>query len=101
MKEELIQELPIIKVINDYMKEDIVPFSMPGHKYSRAFYDDEIANIILKGDITEFDGVDNLHKPEGVIKESLSKLSKLYKSEQSYFLVNGSTSGNMIMIFSA
>ncbi|MGL4739516.1 MAG: aminotransferase class I/II-fold pyridoxal phosphate-dependent enzyme [Sarcina sp.] len=101
MSEELMQELPLTKVVRDYINEDIVPFSMPGHKYSRAFYDDEIANTILRGDITEFDGVDNLHKPEGVIKESLEKLSKLYKSEKSYFLVNGSTSGNMIMIFSA
>lgn len=99
MRDKMLADLPLIKVIKEYIEEDIAPFSMPGSKYSRAFYGNELADIFLKGDITEFDGVDNLHKPEGVIKESQDKLSNLYESKASYFLVNGSTSGNMIMVF--
>ena len=45
--------------------------------------------------------MDNLHNPKGIIKESQIKLSELYGSKKSYFLVNGSSSGNMIMIFSS
>ncbi|MGL4991647.1 MAG: aminotransferase class I/II-fold pyridoxal phosphate-dependent enzyme [Sarcina sp.] len=99
MNDEILDKLPLIRTIKDYLEEDIAPFSMPGGKYSKAFYEAGISDLFLKGDITEFDGVDNLHKPEGVIKESQDKLSKLYKSKASYFLVNGSTCGNMIMIF--
>ena len=99
MMDEILKELPLIKVVNEYLEEDIAPFSMPGHKYSKAFFSDNLAGLFLKGDITEFDGTDNLHKPEGCIKESQDKLSEVYGSAKSYFLVNGSTSGNMIMIF--
>lgn len=91
--------IPIINGIKDYLKKELVPFSMPGHKMGRAF-DDELKEIFLKGDLTEVDGLDNLHNPEGIIKEAEEKLSKLYKSKKSYFLVNGSTCGNLIMIFS-
>lgn len=94
-------KLPIIKAIDNYLKEDIVPFSMPGHKYSKSFLQEHIGEILLRGDITEVDGLDNLHSPKGIIKESEEMLTKLYKSEESFFLVNGSTSGNLIMIFSA
>ncbi|MGL5575097.1 MAG: aminotransferase class I/II-fold pyridoxal phosphate-dependent enzyme [Sarcina sp.] len=101
MMDEELKELPLIKVINEYLEEDIAPFSMPGHKYAKSFFGDNLSELLLKGDITEFDGTDNLHKPQGCIKESQDKLSKAYGSEKSYFLVNGSTSGNMIMVFAA
>ena len=101
MRDEMLKELPLIKVINDYLEENIAPFSMPGHKHSKSFFGDNLSELLLKGDITEFDGTDNLHKPEGCIKESQERLSQVYGSEKSYFLVNGSTSGNMIMIFAA
>ena len=99
MTNEELKDLPLIKVVKEYLDENIALFSMPGHKYAKSFYGNNIAELLLKGDITEVDGVDNLHKPEGVIKESQDKLSNLYKSKKSYFLVNGSTSGNLIMIF--
>ena len=101
MREEMLKELPLIKAINDYLEENIAPFSMPGHKHSKSFFGDNLSDLLLKGDITEFEGTDNLHKPEGCIKESQEILSQAYGSEKSYFLVNGSTSGNMIMIFAA
>lgn len=92
--------VPIINKISDYLKEDVVPFSMPGHKMGRAF-NDELKSILLEGDLTEVEGLDNLHNPEGIIKDAQDKLTRLYKSKQSYFLINGSTCGNLIMVFSA
>jgi len=71
----------------------------------RGFNRDEIGRSILDniiiGDLTEVDGLDNLHKPEDVLNDELELLRRTYGAEKSYFLVNGSTSGNMIMIFSA
>ncbi|MGL5615269.1 MAG: aminotransferase class I/II-fold pyridoxal phosphate-dependent enzyme [Sarcina sp.] len=101
MKDLDFKKLPIINAINEYLKEDIAAFSMPGHKYSKGFLKENLKDILLRGDITEVEGLDNLHSPEGIIKESEQLLAKTYKSEESYFLVNGSTSGNLIMIFAA
>ena len=39
-------KLPIIKAIDNYLKEDIVPFSMPGHKYSKSFLQEHIGEIL-------------------------------------------------------
>ncbi|MCM8709657.1 aminotransferase class V-fold PLP-dependent enzyme [Clostridium sp. SYSU_GA19001] len=97
-------KLPLVEGIIKYIKENNVSFSMPGHKGGSGFLSTEIGKDLyknfLKADITEVDGVDNLHKPEGIIKESLQLLSEFYGSKKSYFLVNGSTSGNLAMIFS-
>lgn len=95
----------IAQTIEEYINEDIAPFSMPGHKQGRAFHKMPSENgkldFLIKADLTEVDGLDNLHHPEGIIKESLKDLAKVYGSEKSYFLVNGSTSGNLTMIFAA
>lgn len=98
-------ELPLVNGVGNYMKENNISFCMPGHKNGRGFLRTKegkklYENFII-GDITEVDGVDNLHNAEGIIKESQELLSKLYGSIKSYFLVNGSTSGNLAMIFSS
>ncbi|WP_300257609.1 aminotransferase class V-fold PLP-dependent enzyme [Clostridium sp.] len=92
------KNIPIINGISMYLREEVVPFSMPGHKMARGFKGFE--EILLRGDLTEVEGLDNLQHPEGIIKEAEDKLSNLYESKKSYFLVNGSTCGNLIMIFS-
>ncbi|MEG1257076.1 aminotransferase class V-fold PLP-dependent enzyme [Clostridium sp.] len=96
--------LPIIDALMKYKKEENYYFAMPGHKMGKALKDTEegrnLLNNLINFDITEVEGVDNLHNPTGIIKEGQEKLARYYGSKQSYFLVNGSTSGNMIMIFS-
>lgn len=96
--------LPIVDALLKYKEEENSYFAMPGHKMGRAYEDTKEGNILLdnfiKFDITEVDGVDNLHHPTGIIKEGQELLANYYGSKKSYFLVNGSTSGNMIMIFS-
>lgn len=97
-------KLPLLEGILKYTKEGNISFCMPGHKQGLGFLEtkigEEFYNNILQLDITEVDGVDNLHHPEGIIKESLELLKNFYGSKKSYFLVNGSTSGNLAMIFS-
>nr|WP_272507437.1 aminotransferase class I/II-fold pyridoxal phosphate-dependent enzyme [Clostridium aestuarii] len=87
-----------------YIKENNISLCMPGHKGGKGFLDTAIGRELYKNiiecDITEVDGVDNLHNPEGIIKEAQERLSRFYGSKKSYFLVNGSTSGNLTMIFS-
>lgn len=78
----------------------LYPFHMPGHKRNikSLMTDEENAffNILSNAygmDITEIDGFDNLHDAKGIIKESEKRATKLYKSDETHFLVNGATSG--------
>lgn len=97
-------KLPLISGVKKYREEENISFCMPGHKNGRGFLCTEegrdFYDNIVKVDITEVEGVDNLHNPEGIIKESQELLKEAYESEKSYFLVNGSTCGNLAMIFS-
>lgn len=97
-------KLPLVEGVLKYVRENNASFCMPGHKHGRGFLSTdigkELASLIINCDITEVDGLDNLHNAEGIIKEAEDLLSQLYNSKKSHFLVNGSTSGNLIMIFS-
>ena len=99
------KELPLLQALIDYHKEENTIFSMPGNKCGLAFSRDEIGNYLRENlgslDITEVDPLDNLHHPEGVIKESQELLAKYYGVKKAYFLVNGSSSGNLSSIFAA
>jgi len=98
-----LSDLPIIEAVIDYAKEKNALFCTPGHKGGEGFsnpYTKEFLRRTFEFDITEVEGLDNLHNPEGIIKISNELLSKLYGSYKSFFLINGSTLGNLIMIFS-
>ena len=79
-----------------YEEEDIYPFHMPGHK--RQLQND-IRNP-YKIDITEIDGFDNLNDPQEILKDSMEGASKFYGTEQTFYLVNGSTVGILAAISS-
>ncbi|MBS8266945.1 aminotransferase class I/II-fold pyridoxal phosphate-dependent enzyme [Mesobacillus boroniphilus] len=75
-------------------------FHVPGHK-NGAFFPEEgqpFYNQILKLDATEITGLDDLHSPEGVIFDAEELLRDFYSTEKSFFLINGSTVGNLAMI---
>ena len=95
--------LPLVEGVLEYTKEGYMPLCMPGHKGGIGFLETDVGrelyDNIVKCDITEVEGVDNLHFPQGIIKEAQQLLSSYYKSKKSYFLINGSTSGNLAMIF--
>lgn len=87
----------IIKSIERYLSKKYSFFTTPGHKQGNRYA--HIENL-FKYDLTEIEGLDNLHNPYECINDSLNNLSKFYESKKSYYLVNGSTSGIHIMFFS-
>lgn len=98
-------KLPLLQALLDYSKEDNIIFSMPGNKAGKGFLRDEIGKEFKKNmgslDITEVSPLDNIINPEGVIKEAQEHLANLYHVNRAYFMVNGSTGGNLTAIFSA
>lgn len=79
--------------IDELNQKKVYPFHMPGHKRSMKLGVD-CYNI----DITEIDGYDNLHKPEGMIAGLQGRIAALYGAQASYVLVNGSTCGILAAI---
>lgn len=98
-------KLPLLEELLKYHDEKNLPLSMPGNKSGVAFLGDKFGESFVNRlgflDITEVDPLDNLHCPEGIIKEAQDLLAKTYKSKKAYFLVNGSSSGNLASIFAA
>ncbi|PLT27776.1 aminotransferase class I/II-fold pyridoxal phosphate-dependent enzyme [Peribacillus deserti] len=94
---------PLFQALLEHHRKDPVSFHVPGHKYGRVFPEEgmDFYQSILRIDATELSGLDDLHAPEGPIEEAQKLLSLLYGSRESYFLVNGTTSGNMAMILAA
>ena len=52
-------------------------------------------------DITEIDGFDNLHEPEGILAESMEMARGMYGTKRTWFLINGSTVGILAALFAA
>lgn len=75
--------------LQTYSKSDYYPFHMPGHKRNKEI---EFMNPFCM-DITEIDDFDNLHHSEGILLEAQKRAALLYHAEESYFLINGTTSG--------
>ena len=91
MKEKLLQKL-------EAYCPTACAMHMPGHKRNvqAAYY---LKRLSADIDITEIDGFDNLHSPEGIIKDSMSRASKVFGSKQTYYLVGGTTCGILAAIF--
>lgn len=71
-------------------KLNSIPMHMPGHKRNTALLGDKLPYDI---DITEINGFDNLHSPEGILKSLNDKINSIYNAKESFALVNGSTVG--------
>lgn len=74
----------------EYNKSDYYGFHMPGHKRNEKMFGTRLPYGI---DITEIDGFDDLHHAETLIKDQEERAARLYKAEETHFLVNGSTIG--------
>jgi arginine decarboxylase len=88
----MIYETSLYKELNRYWEEKIVSFHMPGHKMGRLI-PDYLKEDLLRYDLTELPGLDNLHFPEGIILDSQKRTSNCVGAKESFFLVNGSTAG--------
>ena len=86
----------IIEELNNIVDNKLISFHVPGHKlgkiYDKLNYTNTL-NKIYSMDTTEIPGTDNLHSPEGIIKESQERASEVFKSDETYYLINGSTCG--------
>lgn len=89
----------LLDILLDY-KDTKIPLHMPGHKRNIDLKNaDYLKKLCAHADVTEAYGLDDLHNPKGIIKQSMINASKLWKAKSSYFLVNGSTVGNLAVLY--
>ena len=81
---------PLYEKLAAYGASDFYAFHMPGHKRLMGEFENP-----FQIDITEIDGFDDLHHPEndGVLTEAQRRAARVFRAEETHFLVNGSTAG--------
>ena len=95
-KEEL-----LLSRLMEYQASDAAPFHMPGHKRRMGHEMLEAFPNPYAIDITEIDGFDNLHHPEGILEDSMEWAAEVYHADKTYYLVNGSSGGILSAICAA
>lgn len=78
-------------------------YHVPGHKNGQGYKGTEAEqwfDDILRLDVTEIEGMDDLHRPEGEIAEAEKLAAAWFGAEETAFLVGGSTVGNLAMVLS-
>ena len=81
-------ERRLLEVLRQHSEKGPYPLHMPGHKRIAGSMGD-----VFTIDMTEAEGLDDLHHPEGILKEAQERAAALRGAGQTFFLVNGSTGG--------
>jgi arginine/lysine/ornithine decarboxylase len=79
----------------EYLSNNPIKMHTPGHK-GRCLA--EIINTVI--DLTEVEGLDNLHYPTGAIHRSQEETAALFGSGKTYYLINGATAGILASLIS-
>ncbi|NCB91308.1 MAG: aminotransferase class V-fold PLP-dependent enzyme [Clostridia bacterium] len=94
---------PLLDAIVEYTEKRPAYFKIPGHRYERGIsprWTKWTGEGIFRFDLTEAEGLDDLHCPEGVIREAQELAAEVFCAKKTYFLVNGTTCGNEAMVMS-
>lgn len=94
---------PLYTALLEYNEKNVIPFDVPGHKHGRG--NSELVEFLgektLRVDVNSMKPLDNISNPTGVIKEAEELMADAFGSDNSFFLVNGTSSGVQAMIMSA
>lgn len=100
MNREKQKKTPLLTAMKKYMESGPVPFDVPGHKMGRVQNDltDLIGVDAFRADVNAPIGIDNLYKGTGVIAEAEKLFADAFGADYAIFLINGTTSGIMMMV---
>ena len=85
---------PLLQALRQYCRQGKVRYHVPAHLGRPLPGWDEFAREDLFAlDLTELPGLDDLHCPTGILKESETLAAEFFGSRRTFFLVNGVTGG--------
>ena len=87
---------PILDKLIDTMDKERISFHTPGHKGKNTLI--EWGKLVPYGDTTELSGLDNLHYPTGIIKESQDLAARTFGAKKTIYSVGGPTAGIYIAL---
>lgn len=93
------KEKPLVEALQRFVEKEPISMHVPGHKNGLLSTLPNELKSALTYDVTELTGLDDFHHPEEAILKAEQLLSETYQSDRSFFLVNGSTVGNLAMIY--
>lgn len=92
---------PLYEALIQHRNSEKRTYHVPGHKNGQVYskYEPSIVlQDVMRIDATEITGLDDLHHPESVIQEAQHLAADYFGAEESFFLVGGSTSGNISLL---
>ncbi|HUA08596.1 MAG TPA: aminotransferase class I/II-fold pyridoxal phosphate-dependent enzyme [Candidatus Acidoferrales bacterium] len=95
---------PYFQALLDYVDSGVLPFHTPGHMQGRGSersFREFVGDNILAIDLTPMPGIDDLLQPTESIKAAQELAAEAYGADHTFFLINGSTSGNQCMMMAA
>lgn len=94
------RKTPFLDAVKFAVENTISPLDVPGHHMGNVSnkLKDYLGDIVFKSDVNAPYGLDNLANPHGVIAEAEALMADLCHADNSFFLINGTTSGIIAMI---
>lgn len=91
---------PLFTALERHQSKERISLHVPGHKAGRGLPADfaSYVGVLARLDATELPGLDDLHNPKGVIKEAQELAAAAWGSSATFFLVGGSTVGNLVAV---
>lgn len=100
-KEVIKIKAPIVDALKNAYDNPTYQFHIPGHTKGKAIFKDFrklIGDKALNVDTTdEFDNLGTLHPATGPIKEAQELAAQAFGARKTFFLLNGSTAGNLAL----
>jgi arginine/lysine/ornithine decarboxylase len=96
------RKAPLYERLIEYAGRERAGFHVPGHNSGAGapWGAEERFRPIMEIDLTELPELDDLHAAEGVIREAQTLAADAFGAGHTFFLVGGSTAGNLAMIMS-
>ncbi len=94
-------QTPIVDALQEWVNRSHAPFYTPGHKRGigmNPVLKERWGGAVFGWDLPELPGLDNLQAPAGIIEQAQILAAEVFGAQQTWFLVNGSTTGVMAAI---
>ena len=95
---------PLAAAMKAYAASGVLAFHTPGHKQGLGAHPllrDFVTAEGLRAEVSLADELDDLHRPEGCVREAQRLAARLWGADEAFFMVNGTTEAVHVMLLAA
>lgn len=85
---------PLLTAVENYRLQHVYPLHTPGHKGGRGadpVLRHLVGDVALESDVSLMAELDDIHHPEGCIRDTETLAARLYGADRCFLGVNGTT----------